>query len=591
MNKTKKICFSSIIPGILLSLSIIPGSALASFNDVPATHPQYEAVSALEDQGIIGSAGKTYFRPDAPITRAELLKLLFSHIGFKPADRLYQTKFTDVPADSWFAPYISEGINVRILEYNPDVPSYYPGQPITKIDALKLIMPVEGIPAPYIKDTTPLIFSDINPKSSFAYLARAAELSGLYFERTDKKFLPYKLLTRAEAAGLLYQAQLYRESGGGGTIIIQTDSGYVLDDTEKQLMENTKFPIFVNVWNKINTQYLEKNTLDKDKLIYGAIDGMVNSLKDPYSVFDPPAEATQLQQNLEGSYEGIGTVIDQYDGNFIIVSVIKGSPAEKSGILAGDIIKEVDGKTVTDLTGEELINLIKGPAGSTVNLKINRDGVTKSFSITRQQVTLNSVDQLQASPVTVPSNIGYVSIAQFTNSTDSEFDDIIAETLQKNPKGLILDLRDNPGGYLDTAYSVLGHFIANDQVIMYLKVADENITQKSQGQGEVKAIPIYILVNKNTASAAEVVAAALQDYKIGKLIGETTYGKGTVQEVTTYEDNSLLKLSVAKWLSPLKRDINKIGLTPDIQVVATKDDLVGKTDTQLQRAIDEITKL
>ena len=591
MNNSNKITFLSIAFGILLSLSLTPCSALASFSDVPSTHPQYEAISALEDQGIIGGYGKTYFRPEAPITRAELLKILFSHIGFKPADRLYQTKFADVPADSWFAPYISEGINVRILEYNPDVPNYYPGQTITKIDALKLIMPVEGIPAPYIKDTTPLIFSDINPKSSFAYLVRAAELSGLYFDRTDKKFLPYKLLTRAEAVGLLYQAQLYRESGGGGTIIIQTDSGYTLDDTEKQLMENTKFPIFVNVWNKINTQYLEKNTLDKDKLIYGAIDGMVNSLKDPYSVFDPPAEATQLQQNLEGSYEGIGTVIDQYDGNFIIVSVIKDSPAEKAGVLAGDIIKEVDGKTVTDLTGEELINLIKGPAGSTVNLKINRDGITKSFSITRQQVTLNSVDQLQASPVTVPANIGYVSIAQFTNSTDSEFDDIISETMQKNPKGLILDLRDNPGGYLDTAYSVLGHFIANDQVIMYLKVADENITQKSQGQGEVKAIPIYVLVNKNTASAAEVVAAALQDYKMGKLIGETTYGKGTVQEVTTYEDNSLLKLSVAKWLSPLKRDINKIGLTPDIQVVATKDDLIGKTDTQLQRAIDEITKL
>jgi len=196
------------------------------------------------------------------------------------------------------------------------------------------------------------------------------------------------------------------------------------------------------------------------------------------------------------------------------------------------------------------------------------------------------------SAVTVPDDIGYISIYQFTSTTADEFNDVFKTMLSKKPIGIILDLRDNPGGYLDAAYRILGHFIAKGKTIMNLKMDGNVLPQLSEGAGEFAAagIPLMILVNDGTASASEVVAGALQDYKIGRLLGETTFGKGTVQEVTTYTDGSLFKLSIAHWLTPLKRDINKVGLTPDIVLVRTKDDVLNKTDTQLTRAIQELQK-
>lgn len=573
----------------LLSTFIFPSLGLASFKDVTETHPQYESISAFEEMGII-KGYRGYFKPDQLITRAEFLKILFSHIGFKPASRLYYNKFKDVPPESWFASYVTKALEMRGIDYNPENPFLFPDQPISKLDGLKLILPVEGIPSPFIKSNDPLIFSDVSPAANYAYLIRAAQNAGIYIPESKKQFLPFKNLTRAEAVQLIYQAQLFRESGTPGTIIIHAQPLPTLSDAETKLLENPKFPIFINVWEKINSDYIDSDKVEGNKLIYGAVSGMVNSLEDPYSVFDPPTEATNLQNNLEGTYEGIGTVIDTYENQFIIVSVVKDSPAEKAGVKAGDIIKKIDGKDITGLDGEELVNLIKGPAGSIVELTIDRDSKTLTFKITRAQVTLESVIQ-ETSKTEIPSTIGYISISQFTSSTDNEFEDILESTMSTNPKALILDLRDNPGGYLEPTYNILGHFIEKGKTIMSLKISGENIKQVSEGQGELGKTPIAVLVNGNTASAAEVVAGALQDYKIAKLIGEQTYGKGTVQEVTTYADGSLLKLSVAKWLTPLNRSINKVGLTPDVKVNPTKTDILANNDVQLKKAIEELQKV
>jgi carboxyl-terminal processing protease len=180
-----------------------------------------------------------------------------------------------------------------------------------------------------------------------------------------------------------------------------------------------------------------------------------------------------------------------------------------------------------------------------------------------------------------------MSIYQFTGTTGSEFTDIYKTEMAKNPIGIILDLRDDPGGYLDAAFEVLGHFVENGKPIAILQMDGRTETQLSEGEGEFAKtkIPMIVLVNDGTASSAEIVAGTIQDYKLGKLLGITTYGKGTVQEITTYPDNSSLKLSIAHWFTGLKRDINKIGLTPDITVTPTADDLLGKTDTQLSAAI------
>jgi carboxyl-terminal processing protease len=590
MTKTKAKKIQSFLTIFALIGTFTPTITLASFKDVNENHPQYESISDLENQGIINGYNG-FFMPDKLITRAELLKMIFSHVKFHPPVKTVYTKFKDVPPESWFAPYVGKALELGALNINPDIPLFYPVAPISKIEALKMIMTIEGIPIPYAQNSAPLIFIDINPNTSFAYLVRAAQNSGLYLISKDKKFLPFKNLTRAEAAELIFLAEQYMENGTNNTIVIQSESNLnPYTDIENKLLDNAKFPIFLNAWSKINNQYIDKNSIDTNKLVYGAINGMVNSLDDPYSVFDTPSDAKNLQDSLEGSYEGIGTIMDKFENDYIIISVVKDSPAEKAGLKSGDIIKQVDGKIIKDLSSEELVNLIKGPADSQVEITIDRNGQKQTFKITRQKVTLDSVVQ-QQSQIKIPDTIGLISISQFSNSTDTQFEDILNDTMSKKPKALIIDLRDNPGGYLDPTYNILGHFVEKGKPIMHLNISGQEITQNSQGAGELNKIPMAVLVNKNTASAAEVVAACLQDYKTGTLIGEQSYGKGTVQEVTTYQDGSLLKLSVAKWFSPLKRSINKIGLTPDIIVKATKDDIIGKTDTQLQRAIDELSKI
>jgi carboxyl-terminal processing protease len=568
-------------------LLIIPNLALADFKDVPKTHPDYEAISAMEKEGVIKGFADGTFKPDQLINRAELLKLTFVHIGYKPADTFTETPFTDVPAGSWFAPYVKKALELGSISLTPSNPKFFPDAPINRIEALKMVIPLEGIPAPYIKDDTPLIYSDVKPDAPYAYLVKAAQNAGLFSLNKNLYFFPFKNLSRAEAAELMYRAQIFRESLSemnplSGAQIIGNSADW--GKSEIDLINNPKFPIFISVWNKINQQYFDQEKIDQNKLVFGAVKGMVDTLDDPYSTFELPENASKLENSLEGTYEGIGTVLDTLEDNFIIIQVLKDSPAEKAGIKAGDIITKVDDKDITGMPSEQVIDLIKGPAGTKINLSVLRDGKTLQFSIVREQLNLDSVVSEENKPQ-IPADLAYISIYQFTSTTADEFDTVLKTQLANKPKGIILDLRDNPGGYLDAAYKVIGHFIPSGKTLMNIKIAGQTAEQLSEGKGELEKMPLVVLVNSGSASAAEVLAGAIQDYKIGKLVGEKTYGKGTVQEITTYSDGSLFKLSIAYWLTPLKRDINKIGLTPDVTVEFTKDDLLNHKDPQLEKAI------
>jgi carboxyl-terminal processing protease len=583
---TKKIRFSAFL--VILGI-ILPQMASADFRDVKPDYKYYNAIVSLQEQGVLKGYDDGTFKPDDLIQRAELIKMIFTHIGYKSHNNTNTTNFTDVPPESWFASYVKKALELGVININPNVPLFYPAGPITKIEALKLIMPLEGVPAPYINEKSPIYFKDISDASGYAYLVRAGQKSGLLLIDDGNMLYPFKNLTRGEAAEFLIRAQDYRESGYTGSFV----SIYDYSGAELDIVNNPKFPIFVDIWNKINDSYIDNDRIDKDQLVYGAIDGMVNILGDEYSVFEQPEDAGALENSLEGSFEGIGTVLDTLDDNFIIMSVLKDSPASRAGLQSGDFIKKVNGTDLSGLTMDEVIELIKGPAGTKVTLTVLRGNSTLTFEIIREKLTLDTVIQENISSTLIPSDIAYISIYQFTSGTPDEFDTSLKEALTKNPRGLILDLRDNPGGYLDSAYKVLFHFLKSGKTLINLEINNTVITEKSTGEGEFinAEIPLIILVNDGTASAAEVVAGAIQDHKIGKLIGEQTYGKGTVQEVTTYSDHSLLKLSIAHWLTPLGNDINHIGLTPDIAVSVTAESIANNTDIQLQKAIDEINKL
>lgn len=588
----KKIIIISALLIAIRSLLVTSPAARASFSDVPASLEQSKSITALEQQGVIKGYPDGTFRPTESIKRAELLKMIFSHIDYNPPAKIHDTQFNDIPSNSWFSGYVQKALELGIIVFEAKVPSFFPDQPIIKIEALKMIMPLEGIPTPFTNDITPLIFKDVRPNAPYAWLVRAAQKAGLYASNKNNRFYPFKNLTRAEAAELLYKAQFYRENSG--TIInitLEEDAG--LEETfsanELELINNPKFPIFLDVWTKINKKYVNKTSIDQDELVYGAIDGMVKKLNDPYSVFTSPKTSAEIEQRLNGTYEGIGTVIDHFEDDFIILSTITDSPAEKAGLKAGDIIKKVNDKSTAGLSIDTVVQLIKGPAGTQVNLTVNRNGQTLTYTMIRQSLKLDTVIPEQ-SAITIPSDIGYIGIYQFTEATDEEFETTLEETLAKGIRGIILDLRNNPGGYLDTSYYVLNNIIPVNKPLIHIKIADSIIQEKSAGNGKLSGLPLVVLVNDGTASAAEVVAGAIQDHGLGKLIGEKTFGKGTVQEVNIYTDGSLLKLSIAHWLTPLKRDINGTGLTPDIIITPTKDDALGKTDTQLQRAIVELQK-
>lgn len=572
------------------ALFVVPSTAFATFSDVTEDHPYFDAITTLETEGIIRGYNNNLFLPDTRVSKAELLKIVFNHAGYSPDIGIYETPFTDVPPESWFAPYVKMALDLNLIRVNPNVPKFFPEQPISRIEGLKLILPLEGIPAPLTSENEDIIFEDIALNSLYTHYVRAAQNTGIFIPEEQPFFFPHRLLTRGEAAELLYRAQIYREIVGDPItlpieeMLTSPDSG-----TGSDFINNAKFPIFLNVWTKINTESLYKEEIDPDQLIYGAISGMVEEIGDEHAVFQDPDEAIALLDSLNGTYEGIGTVIDEFEDEFLIITVMKNSPAEEAGLQEGDIILEVDGHEVGDLTIVELINNIKGPSGSVVEIKVRRDKQTKTLDVTRGQIDLDTV--FFEGGFEIPGDIGYIAIYQFTESTSGEFRSMLDETLSNDPKGLIIDLRDNPGGQVEAAYQVLDLFIEEGEILAKMGFPEYLREANSNGPGDAgDTLPIMVLINANTASAAEIVAGALQDHKIGTLIGEPTYGKGTVQEVNTYNDGSVFKFTIAEWFTPLDHQVDKNGLTPDILVERTKDDVLGNTDSQLDRAIEELKK-
>lgn len=573
--------------GILL---LFPQFALANFRDVGSLHPYFDAIDNLEQKGIVKGVGDNFFRPDDPISKAAFYKIAFQHAGYLPTSGTYETPFPDIPADAWFAPYVKTALALNLLNFNPESPEFKGDQPITRLDALKLILPLEGVPAP-LNDSSPLVFQDVltNPLSS--HYIKAAQKSGIFLPEEEPFFFPNRLLTRGEAAYLLYKAEIYRDSQFSPAELpdfdsIELDPSY---EDGSSILDNDKFPILLSVWTKLNTQSIYKNDFDPDNLIYGAINGMVQSIPDEQALFQDPQKALEFEQNLTGNYEGIGTIIDIFEDQFLIVNVLEDAPADKAGLKAGDIIMKIDGKDVNDYSIDNLLDAIKGPSGTSFEMTVDRDGTEMTFTITRAEIALDTV--FFQSNLDVPADIGYIAIYQFTETTTYDFEELLEETMASNPHGLIIDLRDNPGGYVDASLSILDLFIPEGEIIVSLNISGEKTYTTSTGAGNIpNDFPIMVLVNENTASASEIVAGAMQVHDVATLIGTQTFGKGTVQEVNFYNDGSLFKFTIAEWLTPDDESIDHKGLTPDIIVEQTKSDALGETDSQLERAIKEIQR-
>ncbi|HJR82007.1 MAG TPA: S41 family peptidase [Anaerolineales bacterium] len=345
------------------------------------------------------------------------------------------------------------------------------------------------------------------------------------------------------------------------------------------------FEPFWEAWNIVHTQYVEQ-PVDDVKLMQGAIRGMMEALGDEQTRYMDPEQYENETVALQGEYEGIGAYVDP-DGEYLtIVSPIEGSPAELAGLHPDDKIIAIDGVDMTGIPPEEVRLKVLGPEGSTVTLTIRREGEPEplDFTITRARITIRSAEGRM-----LENDIAYVNINTFGERTTQELRTTLDTLMGQNPRGMIIDLRNNGGGYLTTAIEVSSEFI-EEGVIMYEEYGDGRRDEyEASGNGQATEIPIVVLINQGSASASEILAGALQDYDRATLVGEKSYGKGSVQNWQPLSnDQGAARVTVAKWLTPHERVIDKIGLTPDVFVEMTPEDFTEEQDPQLDAAVETL---
>jgi carboxyl-terminal processing protease len=348
----------------------------------------------------------------------------------------------------------------------------------------------------------------------------------------------------------------------------------------------TLFAPFWEAWNIVHEEYVDQ-PVDDVELMRGAIRGMMDALGDKQTFYMDPIVYERQTSYLQGEYEGIGAYVDTAGEYLTIISPISGTPAEMAGLRSGDKIIAIDGEDMTGITPQEVHLKVLGPAGTTVNLTIQREGEPEplEFNITRARIRIKSAEGKM-----LRDDIAYVDINTFGDNTTDEFRSTLNTLLQENPRGIIVDLRDNGGGYLHTSVEISSEFI-DEGVVLYEQYGDgRRDVYDASGEGQATDLPIVVLVNEGSASASEILAGALQDYGRAKLVGVQSYGKGSVQNwIPLSNDQGAARVTIAKWLTPNERAIDGIGLTPDVYVECSECTLVEtENDTQLQAAIDTL---
>lgn len=388
--------------------------------------------------------------------------------------------------------------------------------------------------------------------------------------------------------GYLFLACLIFLSGfglGSGRIILNRDQLFRKSE-QKDLPANLDYASVEEVYDTLRKDYDGK--LDNKKLLDGLKAGLANAAGDPYTEYMTSDEAKDFEGQLNGTFVGIGAELSKDDqGNILIISPISGFPAEKAGLKPKDIIIEVNGKSTTGQTVNDVVKQIRGEENTVVKLKVVRDKAKElSFDITRTKITIPSVTSK-----ILDGNIGYLRIARYAEDTTELATKAANEFKAKNVKAVVLDVRSDPGGLLDAAVRVSSLWLPQNQMILQEK-RDTLVVKnyKALGNPVLKDIPTVVLINEGSASASEITAGALHDNNAAKLMGVKSFGKGSVQQLEKFSDGSVLKVTIARWYTPAGININKEGIKPDTEVKLDEEKFKAGTDTQLQAAIDALKK-
>ena len=366
---------------------------------------------------------------------------------------------------------------------------------------------------------------------------------------------------------------------------------------EEYKPEGVDFAPFWKAWNVINEKYVTADGANNQDKMWGAIGGLAGSLKDPYTIFFPPEELKQFQTSIDGNFQGVGMEVDIKDDILTVVAPLKDTPAQRAGILAGDKILAIDGTTTAHMSVERAVRQIRGEKGTAVKLLIARDHTSEpiEISIVRQVITIPTIQtEFQAKDsvskeevATIGDGVFVIRLFSFSANAPEEFRNSLRAFLITGSHNLIIDVRGNPGGFLEAAVDMASWFLPVGKVVVKeeLSKGKEGQVYRSRGYNVFNnKLKLVILMDKGSASAAEIFAGALREHGIATLVGEQSFGKGSVQELVSITPDTSLKITAARWLTPNGISISKAGLTPDVVVKVSKDDIKAKRDTQLLKA-------
>ncbi len=343
--------------------------------------------------------------------------------------------------------------------------------------------------------------------------------------------------------------------------------------------------------NTVSQKYIDRESIDQEKILYGAIRGAVSAAGDEYTEFFDPKTFSDFKTELQGSFDGIGAEIGKRDNNIVIIAPLDGSPAQRAGLQPSDIIVEVDGESMADKTTNEAVSKIRGQKGTEVTLTLYREGGNGTFEvkIVREKIEVKSVklEYLEGNG----KQIALITVSRFGDDTQSLFASAIEEIKARQTDGVILDLRNNPGGYLEASVALSSHWLELGKLVVKEAHSEKDVLDyNSTGSNQLGGYKTIVLINGGSASASEIVAGALKDNGKATLLGEKSFGKGSVQELIPLSGGSAVKVTIAKWITPSGQSLNKEGLNPDIEVARTEEDFEADRDPQLDRALEEIIK-
>jgi carboxyl-terminal processing protease len=388
--------------------------------------------------------------------------------------------------------------------------------------------------------------------------------------------LGYGVTNRQFVSDYSYQASRAAAEASGAVINQEERPGYLGDDVD--------FSLFWDVWQLVRDRYVDETIFDTE-LFYGAMQGLVAGVGDPHTQFFPPDVTERFQRQLSGAFEGVGMEIGIKNKQLLVIAPLDGTPAFRAGLRAKDAIVAIDGYDTSGISIEDAVNRIMGPKGTEVVLSIYREGYTepRDVSITRARITIPSAR------FEMRDDIAYIRLTHFNADTTTKFRAAVRQAQLANPRGLVVDLRNNSGGFLEVAVDITSAWIDNDIVVRErFRNGGSEREYLSRGTPNLKDMPTVILVNGGSASASEILAGALQDYDLATIIGVQTFGKGSVQELEPLPDGSSVKITVARWFTPSGNSIDDEGVTPDIIIELTDEDYDNDRDPQLDMALEHV---